>query len=150
MRLFYDSMYIAVRKRGKKIWEIPHRTIDEYSYKADRPKKCFLRNPKKTIATEANNNAENTNSDNKGCWNSIRKYVTSIYECDDKFRYTTMVICTYTLAYLFLFHLTGTIIVLYQTQTNSYIQYIKDIFEVMLHIGMFIRIFLDQISVLFF
>jgi hypothetical protein len=143
MRLLYDSIYIAVRKRGKNLLDIPHRTIDEYSYKADHKNKCFLRNPKKNIATEVNDNAENTNSDKKGFWNSIRKYVTLIYECDNKFRYTTMVICTYTLAYLFLFHLTGTVIVLYQTQTNSYIQYMKDIFKVMLHIGMFIRIFLD-------
>jgi inner membrane protein involved in colicin E2 resistance len=136
MRLFYDSMYIPVRKRGKEIWDIPHKTIEEYSFKADRQNKRFIRNLNKKTVTD--------NSNQQGCWNSIRKYITSIYEWDNKFRYTTIVICTYTVAYIFLFHLTGTVILLYNTQTNSYIQYIKDIFKVMLHIGMYIRIFLDQ------
>ncbi len=133
MRLLYDSINIMIRKR--KVWEIPHRTIEECSYKADRENKRFLRNLKKKTAT--------VNPDQEGCWDSIRKHVTSIYECDNKFRYTTIAVCTYTVAYIFLFHLTGTVILLYNTQTNSYIQYIKHLFEAVLNIGMFIRIFLD-------
>jgi hypothetical protein len=144
MRLFYDSIHIA-RKRGKKIWKIPCRTIDEYSYErsyeADRTKQCIIIPDKQT---------ESENSQQKGFINSIRKFLTSLYIWDDTFRYTTMVVCTYTVAYLFLFHLTGTTILLYNSQTNSYIRYIKEIFQVTLHIGMFRRIFHDEISVCFF
>jgi hypothetical protein len=140
MRLFYDSIYIA-RERKKKIWKIPCRTIDEYSYKVDREKQCIIISEKKI---------ENKNSKQKGFLNRIRKFVTSLYIWDDTFRYTTMVVCTYTVAYLILFHLTGTTILLYNSQTNSYIRYIKETFQVTLHIGMFRRIFHDEISVCFF
>jgi hypothetical protein len=127
MRLFYDSMYVAW-KREKTIWEIPCRTIDEYSYEVNRKKQCFIITKKKI---------ETKNSKQKGFINSIRKFLTLLYTWDDTFRYTTVAVCTYTVAYLFLFHLTGTVILLYNTQKNSYIQYINAIFDVILDIGMF-------------
>jgi hypothetical protein len=138
MRLFYDSIYIA-RKRERNIWKIPCRTIDEYSYKVEDQR---IKIP--------DNETESENSQQRGFVNRILKYVSSLYIWDDTFRYTTMVVCTYTVAYLILFHLTGTTILLYNSQTNSYIRYIKETFQVTLHIGMFRRIFHDEISVCFF
>jgi hypothetical protein len=129
MRLFHDSIHIAWN-RGRTIWDIPHRIIDEYSFHADHKKKCFVRN--------SNKDAGNANLDQQGCWNSIRQCANSIYEWDNDFRFTTIAISTYTVAFIFLFHLTGTVILLYKTQTNSFIRYTKHIFELILNIGMFI------------
>lgn len=126
IRLLYDSIYINC-KRGKKISHIPYRAIEQYSYKADRKKKCFIRDLKQ--------NTENINSDNSGCWKQIRRYCNMIYRYDPNFRYTTIAVCIYTLAYLFLFHLTGAIVLLYSERQNGYIQYIEKFFEVMLDIS---------------
>ena len=128
MRLLYDSTYIA-HKRGKSIRNIPRRKIDEYSFKVNKEKKCFERTDKP--------DHRSSNSKSKGYWIRIKKHVDSIYRWDNKFRFTTIVICTYTVAFIFLFHLTGTVILLYQTPTNVYIRYARDIFQFLLNIGMY-------------
>jgi hypothetical protein len=137
MRLLYDSVYIS-SKKGKCFWKIPHRNIEQYSYKADYVNKKFIRKSEKKTT--------NANSDQQGCLHRIRGLFTSIYTWDETFRYTTIVVCTYTVACLFLFHLTGTIILLYNTSTNDYIRYIKEVYKVILNIGMFRRISLDYTS----
>ncbi len=127
MRLFYDSMYIAVM-RGRTILEIPYRTIEEYSYKVNHTTNLVEKDETKTTTL---------NSNEKGFWNSIRKCLTSIYIWDNTFRYTTMAICTYTVAYLFLIHLFCTVILLYSTHTNSYTRYIREMFQFVMQTGMF-------------
>jgi hypothetical protein len=137
MRLFYDSIHIG-RKRGRTIWDIPHREIEQYSFHADHKNKRFIQDSKINEATGANSNAGSANLDQQGYWFRIRKHASSIYEWEKDFRFTTIAVSTYTVAFIFLFHLTGNVIILYETQTNSYIHYIKRIFELILNIGMFI------------
>jgi hypothetical protein len=137
MRFFYDSIHIG-RKRRRTIWDIPHREIERYSFHADHEKKRFIRDSKINVATGENNNTGNGNVDQQGCWISIKKYTSLIYEWDNTFRFTTIAVSTYTVAFIFLFHLTGTVILLYKTQTSSYIHYTKRIFELILNIGMLI------------
>lgn len=120
-RLLYDWVHIG-RKRGN-FYTILYRPIDRYSFKANIENNCFIRSKKKR---KRSNNS----------WLNIPKYLDRIYQCDATFRFTTIVICTYTVALIFLFHLTGTIILLYQYQTKNPIRYAKQFFEYLLNIGM--------------
>ena len=120
MRFFYDSIYIG-RKRGD-FPTILYRPIDQYSYRPNSKKKRFER-------------AEPRRPNSQGYWINISKYLDRIYQWDDTFRFTTIVICTYTVALIFLFHLTGSIILLYQYPTNNPIRYVKQLFEFLLNIG---------------
>jgi hypothetical protein len=143
IRLFYDSMYIA-RKNGRNIWDLVHRKIDKYSYLMDYQNKRILRKSNKRVTIGGNNIAENDNSPQQGCWvrtrrfliDHFRKYANRIYQMEDDFRFTTMVICTFTVAFIILIHLTSTFIFLYTTQKKSYISYSQHIFELILNIGM--------------
>ncbi|CAF1135919.1 unnamed protein product [Rotaria sp. Silwood1] len=84
--------------------------------------------------TGESNDSGNANLNQQGCWNRFREYASSIYEWDKHFRFTTVAISTYIVAFIFLFHLTGTVILLYKTPTNSLIRCTKHLFEVILNI----------------
>jgi hypothetical protein len=150
VRLVYDSVYIA-RQKGRKIYDLTYRTIDKYSFSIDYENKLLLRNSNRHATTGGNNIAESASLDQQGCWfrtqkfivNNFRKYANRIYQWEDDFRFTTIIICTYTIAFVFLFRLTFTCIFLSTTQQKSYISYQKYIFERILNIGMWILILFD-------
>ena len=107
----------------------------------DHENRCIVRQ----ITTGQNNIAENENNfEQEGCWvrtrryiiDHIRKYLHKIYQWEDTFRFTTMIISTYTVAFIILIHLTSTFIFLYTTQKKSYMSYSRNIFNLMLNIGM--------------
>jgi len=155
MRLFYDSIYIA-HKKGRSIWEITYRKIDKYSVLKNSENRSNER-----VTSGGNNIVRSDNLDQEGCWFSIRKfftdqfrefriYVTKIYTWEDNFRYTTIVICTYTTAFIFLLYLTCNLIFLYTTEKKNYITSLKRILERILNIGMLIEILHNRVSVFFF
>jgi hypothetical protein len=151
VRLSYDSIHIA-HKYGRKITERTYRKIDQYSFSKAKMKEC-VKNRNKDVRSGGNNIAKNDNLEPQECWISIRKfiikhfrqfrmYITKIYKWEDDFRFTTIVISTYTITFIFLLHLTFTFIFLYTTETTNYITYIKHIVERILKIGMSIENFI--------
>lgn len=161
VRLFYDSIYIALIK-GRSILEIPYRKIDKYSVlKLEASENQGVSEESTRYVTNGGNNiGQNDNSNQQGYWFRIRKfiidqfrkfriYVTKIYKWEDDFRYTTIVICTYTILFIFLLHLTCNLIFLYTRENNNYINYLKRILERILDIGMLIDILHNRISFLF-
>jgi hypothetical protein len=143
MRLGYDSIYIILKK-GKNIGDILPRKIEQYSFPKEYMKKCCSEN----ATTAKVKIPKNDHLNRQGYWFRIRKYIidhvreyaNKIYEWEDDFRYTTIAICTYTVAFIFLFYLTGTVILLYTTETKGYLLYTKSMFEHILNIGMLIEI----------
>ncbi len=55
---------------------------------------------------------------NQSC---IKKIFNSIYQWDDDFRFTTLAICTYTVAIIFLYYLACTLVFLYISSVRYYI-----------------------------
>ena len=154
MRLLYDSIYIA-RQKGKSIFKILHRPIEQYS-KVNTQQNQTPQMSATTSGTSLETSADssgtsgdprvNSSSPSKKThgifrrrWNDVKDFLNSIYKWDKDFRYTTIVICTYTVATVFLFHLTGTMILLYRTPTNNCVRYAKQTFEFLLNIGMSIE-----------
>ncbi len=102
-----------------------------------------LMNPNGTSTRESVNE--------QGCWSKIQKFlldkfrkfrkdVTGIYTWDEIFRYTTIVICTYAIAYVLLAYLTFNLIFFYTTGKTNYMTYFKQLVERILNISMFIEI----------
>lgn len=141
VRVFYDSIYIA-RKRNEYIWKVPLRKIDQYSFKTNEDNTEFIRNPNERITSGGYNI---TRSGNQGCcstiWkdliNRLRKWITEIYTWENDFRFTTVVICTYTIAYVFLGHLTFNLVFFYTTDRRIYMTYLIELIERILNISKF-------------
>lgn len=154
MRLLYDSIHIA-RKRGKSVFKIPHRPIKEYSRKNKQQNQTPHMSATAsgasleiTVDSSGTNGGPTVNSPSQSnqthgvfrrSWNKFQDFVNSIYKWDTDFRYTTMVICTYTVALVFLFHLTDTMILFYRTPTSNYVRHARQTFEFLLNIGMLIE-----------
>ncbi len=75
---------------------------------------------------------EQQNKANQSCF---KKFVNSIYIWDNDFRFTTMVICTYTVAIVFLYYLACTFAFLYISRTTGHITFLKSYIESSTNIG---------------
>lgn len=73
-------------------------------------------------------------SDNRSIFQKLRD---RIYQEDETFLYSSMVISTYTVNFIILYHLTCTFSFLYTTRMMSPISFITNIFEQILSIGQF-------------
>jgi hypothetical protein len=119
--------------------------IEEYSLPKNEMEKYFVKDSEEEGGNGNFKTEVDDNTDQAECFSGICKSITDffqkrlekIYKCDEKFRFTTVAICTYTVAYVFLFHLIGTLITLYTTQRKSYMHYKRYVFESLLNIGKF-------------
>ncbi len=82
------------------------------------------------VVTDAGDELEN--KANQSC---PRKFFNSIYTWDEDFHFTTMVICTYTVAIVFVYYLTCTFVFLYTTRTTGHMAFLKSYIESSANIG---------------
>jgi hypothetical protein len=146
VRVFYDSIYIT--RENESVWDVPLRKIDQYSYRVNKEENTFVRKRKNRITSGGNNVAQSANRNEQGCCSRIRKYlidrfrksVSGMYTWEEDFRFTTIVICTYTIAYIFLIHLTFNLMFFYTTDRTIYMTYLIQLVERILNISMFTEI----------
>ncbi len=81
---------------------------------------------------------------------SFQKLCDRIYREDDNFFYGSMVISTYTVNFIILYHLTCTFSFLYTTRMMSPISFITNIFEQILSIGQLIDFHLNNFILFYF
>ncbi len=152
MRFAYDSIYVSLRKH-RSTWSVLNEQVNDFEFvksyvgklfrQKHRPSQIFIQQN-----TNINKEDEQQNKANQS-WlkkriNSIyiwlkkriisiyirlKKRITSIYVWDDDFRFTTMVVCTYTVAIVFLYYLACTFVFLYISRTTGHIAFLKSYIE---------------------
>jgi hypothetical protein len=80
------------------------------------------------------NNAENEEP-NKPKRSCFKKLLDSIYIWDDNFRFSVMIVSTYTIAAVFLFYLACTFVFLYLSRITTLIAFIKFYIQLSTNIG---------------
>lgn len=89
-------------------------------------KKLLQRNrPSTRICTKEN-------KVNEWCF---KKLINLIHICDDDFYFTTMVLCTYTVAIVFLYYLGWTFVFIYISRPTGHMKFIKSYIESSANIG---------------
>jgi hypothetical protein len=76
--------------------------------------------------------AEQQNNQKPSCF---QKFINYFYHFDDDFRFTTMAMCTYTVAFVFLYYLACTFVFLYVTRTTGHAAFLKFYFESTFDVG---------------
>jgi hypothetical protein len=117
MRFAYDLVYTGW-KSGRNICISLNTEKDECSF------------PK------VKNNQHSANDEANGA--EDQRCPPSVYKLENDFRFITIVVCLYTVAFIILVHLTCTFIFLYSTQKTSYIAFLKYLFGLSLMIGILI------------
>jgi hypothetical protein len=143
MRFAYDSIYNALQNE-RSILTTPEMNVEEFSFSIAHARKSLVSDSTNNNNNNSANRRNHVSSNNDISWRRFRQYIVrkfrefpdQIYIWDSKFRFTTIIICTYTLAYIILFHLTFIFIFLYTSKRTSYISYLKHIFQAILKIGM--------------
>jgi hypothetical protein len=126
VRFAYDSIYMAPRTNSNN--RIPT-DIGDNDFTLQRTNKNEQHTENGQLIEEEQS-ATNDNVDPPA------QCCSSIYEWEKDFRFVTIVLCTYTVAYILLIHLTCTFIFLYTTQKTSYIAFLKYILGSILKGGM--------------
>jgi hypothetical protein len=72
---------------------------------------------------------------NKANQSYLKKLLNSIYVWDEDFRFTTMVVCTYIVAIVFLYYLACTFVFLYILRTTGHIAFFKSYIESSVNTG---------------
>jgi hypothetical protein len=91
--------------------------------------------------------SDTNSSDNRS---NFQKLCDLIYRKDETFFYSSMVISTYTVNFLILYHLTCTFSFLYTTRMMSPISFITNIIEQILSIGQLIDFHLNNLILFYF
>ncbi|CAF1043599.1 unnamed protein product [Adineta steineri] len=107
VRFAYDSIYIPIKKK-QSVWSSPITQSDEYSFAKYYVTKLFRRNPSFNQQVYSKDESY------------IKKCLHSIYHWNNDFHFTTIAICTYTVAIIFLYYLSYTIILRYISFVNYY------------------------------
>jgi hypothetical protein len=145
VRFAYDSVYIPLKK-NESIWSTPIVPLDESNFAKYYVIKLFRRNrfqyDRNTRRRKFNpdnlhdheHEAEQLRKENKS---RFQKFINYFYESDDDFRFTTMVMSTYTVAVVFLYYLACTFVFLYITRTTGHVAFLKLYFESTFNVGKF-------------
>ncbi len=141
MRLIYDSIYVQIKKK-KSIWSTPHEQLAEAELSKYYVTKLLRRNHRSTQSTAQQNTDTDSSSDEhesdqeeKANQSKNRKFTDYIYHWNNDFRFTTMVLCTYTVAFVFLYYLTCTFIFLNISRTTGHISFLKSYIESFAKVG---------------
>ena len=135
MRLVYDSIYVQIKKK-KNICSTPDEQIDEAELSKYYVTKLLRRNHRSKQSTAQQNTDADSSSEEyeaeqeeRANRSKIRKFTNYIYHWNNDFRFTTMVLCTYTVAFVFLYYLTCTFIFLNISRTTGHISFLKSYIE---------------------
>ncbi|CAF1214242.1 unnamed protein product [Adineta steineri] len=112
VRFAYDSIYVPIKMK-KSIWTMSDEETNESKMAKFYVTKLFRR---KLIMK---------NNTNKNCQQYFRKFLKFIFKWQDDIYCTTMVICTYTVASIFLYYLACTFVFLYLSRITEYISFIN-------------------------
>jgi hypothetical protein len=141
VRLIYDSIYVQIKKK-KSIWSTPHEQLAEAELSKYYVTKLLRRNHRSTQSTAQQNTDTDSSSDEhesdqeeKANQSKNRKFTDYIYHWNNDFRFTTMVLCTYTVAFVFLYYLTCTFIFLNISRTTGHISFLKSYIESFAKVG---------------
>lgn len=142
VRCVYDSLYVQLKK-GRSIWSAPIVESDESEFAKYYVTKLFRRHdPKPMIYIPSYTNPDNlidhehdAEQQNRVNQSRLRKFIDHIYHFDDDFRFTTLAMCTYTVAIVFLFYLACTFVFLYVTRTTGHVSFLKSYFETTFNIS---------------
>lgn len=140
MRFFYDSIYVSIKKR-RSIWSAPIAQFDELEFAQYYVQKLFRRNrgvSRETYPANGDNVTDHeSESQQQHASNQsrIKKFFDFFYCWDDDFRFTTMAMCTYTVAIVFLYYLACTFVFLYTSRTSGHISFIRYYIEQSANVG---------------
>ena len=124
VRFVYDSIYLSL-KHKQHVHPVPDKPMDNSD-----------QNHVTKLLRSNSHRAQAITQQNKANQSRFRKILNSIYVWDDDFRFTTMIICIYTVAIVFLYYLTCTFIFLYLSRTTGHIAFLKSYIESSADIGM--------------
>ena len=142
MRFVYDSIYVP-KKKNQSIWLAPIVQSDESEFAKYYVKKLFQRGRCKSQTIPR----QNTNLDDvvdyeremelqkEANQSRFKKIIQCFYHSDDDFRFTTMAMCTYTVAAVFLYYLACTFVFLYIARTTGHGAFLKFYFESTFNVG---------------
>ncbi len=142
MRFVYDSIYVP-KKKNQSIWLAPIVQSDESEFAKYYVIKLFRRGRyrSQTIPRQNTNPEDLVDYERemelqeKANQSRFKKIIHYFYHSDDDFRFTTMAMCTYTVAAVFLYYLACTFVFLYITRTTGHIAFVKFYFETTFNIG---------------
>ncbi|CAF4174761.1 unnamed protein product, partial [Adineta steineri] len=112
VRFAYDSIYVPIKMK-KSIWKMSDDETNESKMAKFYVTKLF----RHTIIMK--------NNTNRNCQQYFRKFLKFIFQWQDDIYCTTMVICTYTVASIFLYYLACTFVFLYLSRTTEYILFLN-------------------------
>jgi hypothetical protein len=133
VRFVYDSIYIPIKNK-RSISSIPVTQSDEATFAKYYVTKLFRRN----LRSNRRVDSPDVNIGNLAAFESeavlqkksnpsrVKNLLNSIYHWNDDFHFTTIVICTYTVAIIFLYYLACTLTFLYLSTTTSYISFVME------------------------
>ena len=133
IRFIYDSIYIPWRG-GKSIFSLRPFQDDESKFAVRYVTKLFRRRGKEDEAWKnLKNHIAHIRLNFTNLYSSIVSIVIEmfyyVYAWQDHYRSTTLVVCTYTVAFTFLYHVACIITFFYISQTMDYIVFFKSYIE---------------------
>jgi len=123
--------------------------LDESEFAKYYVTKLFRRNRRRTqmiIQQKANmdnliDHEYEAELQNKANQSYFKKFINSVYVWDDDFRFTTLAMCTYTVAVVFLYYLACTFVFLYISRTTGHAAFLKFYFESTFNVGKYFFLF---------
>jgi hypothetical protein len=142
VRFAYDAIYVP-KKKKESIWLAPIVQLDESEFAKYYVTKLFRRNHHNTQRiTQQKTNLDNlidheheAEQQNKANQSHFKRFVNYFYHFDDDFRFTTLAMCTYTVAVVFLYYLACTFVFLYVSRTTGHVAFLKFYFESTFNVG---------------
>jgi hypothetical protein len=131
-------------KKNASIWSTPMVQLDESEFAKYYVTKLFRRNQ---IQYLINRQQKKVNPDklidyqyeseqqNRANQSPFHRLINYFYHFDDDFRFTTMVMSTYTVAVVFLYYLACTFVFLYITRTTGHVAFLKHYVESRFNVG---------------
>jgi len=152
VRFAYDSIYIR-RKNRQSIKSEPNESMDgseaanhhviqlfrqtsrlsrQTSLLSRQNSRLSRQNSQKNTNLNDENEGEESNETDQSLF---RKLINYFYIWDDGFHFTTMVICTNTVAFVFLYYLACTFVFFYITRTTGHLTFMKSYVESLVDIS---------------
>ena len=143
VRFAYDSIHVPLKK-GKSIWSAPIVESDESEFAKYYVMKLFRRREKRSMLISSRTKSDDlidhehhAEQEQRANQSRLRQLINYIYHTDDDFRFTTIAMCTYTVAVVFLYYLAATFVFLYTTRTTGHVAFLKFYFETTYNVGKF-------------
>jgi hypothetical protein len=131
VRFGYDSIYQLIKKINSteppRVVHLDESELAKYYLKKllRRNRPSGQRTARQNTNIDSSVNAREAKQPKKTKQSLFQKIINYIYEWDDDFRFSTMVTCTYTVAFVFLYYLTCTFIFLNISRTTGHVSSLK-------------------------